>query len=253
MSEAASARFRDLPAAILAGGLGRRLSPVIADRPKALAPVCGQPFLAYVLDQLSRAGLRKAIVCTGHGGDQIKAAFGAQFGGLALAYSREASPLGTGGALRLALPILDAPLVLVLNGDSFAEVDLKAFWKWHRARGAAASLALAKLPDTRRYGCVDLSERDEILKFLEKTETAGAGWINAGVYLLNRKIIAGIPPQRPVSLEREIFPNLAGRGLCGWRSCQRFIDIGTPESYGAAAHFLEKFRPANLLTKQQPR
>src|SRR5437867_6202026 len=120
-----SVPFRSVPAVILAGGLGRRLGSVVADRPKALATVRGRPFLAYLLDQLCAAGTTRVTVCTGHGAAQIEAAFGARYGGARLNYSRETAPLGTGGALRLALPMLDAPVLLVLNGDSFADVDLE--------------------------------------------------------------------------------------------------------------------------------
>jgi NDP-sugar pyrophosphorylase family protein len=238
MSESASAPgIRDITAAILAGGLGTRLSSVVSDRPKALAPIRGRPFLAYLLDQLADAGIQTITICTGHGAAQIEAEFGDTFRGARIRYSRETSPLGTGGALRLALPKLDSSFVLVLNGDSFAEVDLDAFWTWHLTRKATVSLALAQVTDARRYGSVQADEAGRIRGFVEKSKNAGPGLINAGAYLLARQIIADIPPERSLSMEREIFPGLVGHGLYGWAGCRRFIDIGTPESYSAASDF----------------
>src|SRR5687767_8460671 len=116
--------FNHVTAAVLAGGLGSRLRPAVADRPKVLADVAGRPFLAYMLEQLAAAGMSRAVLLTGYRGDQVEAAFGPSFAGLRLAYSREPEPLDTAGALRYALPLLDRRTVLVLNGDSFCRLDL---------------------------------------------------------------------------------------------------------------------------------
>ncbi|MGB9105690.1 MAG: HAD-IIIA family hydrolase, partial [Terriglobales bacterium] len=124
-----------MTAAVLAGGLGKRLQSVISDRPKVLAPVAGRPFLAYLLEQLVQAGAGKAVICTGHLAEQVRATFGGSFGPMPLIYSQEQQPLGTAGALRQALPLLDSDPVLVLNGDSYCDVDIAAF------RVSAASLA----------------------------------------------------------------------------------------------------------------
>ncbi|MCY3023434.1 MAG: sugar phosphate nucleotidyltransferase [Planctomycetota bacterium] len=128
-------------AVILAGGLGTRLRAVVRAQPKVLAPVRGKPFLAYLLDQLCGAGIRTAVICSGYLGEQIEAAFGSAYGPVRVEYSREAAPLGTGGALRAAAPLLGDHPVLVLNGDSYCELDPRALWAWHAAKGAAASIA----------------------------------------------------------------------------------------------------------------
>jgi len=264
-------------AAILAGGLGTRLRSVVADRPKVLAEIRGRPFLAYLLDQLAAAGLRTVVLCTGYMGEQVRAMFGDFYGDLRLAYSQESSPLGTAGALRLALPLFKAETVLVMNGDSFCQVNLRAFWAWHCARGADATLLLTRVPDTKRYGRVHVDADGLVLRFdekdnkpvLERSEGSGPGWINAGIYLLNRRLLLTIPsgsknalrglpnprfwpgsddPGRAksdlpipasgaVSLEREVFPAWISRGLYGYRSEGRFLDIGTPEAYAAAEQF----------------
>jgi NDP-sugar pyrophosphorylase family protein len=146
-------------------------------------------------------------------------------------------PLGTGGALRQALPLVDSPVVLALNGDSFCDANLKLFWDWHCQQGARATLLLTHVADAGRYGQVQVLASGAISGFREKQEQGEPGWINAGVYLIDRGWLADIPSDRAVSLEREIFPAWVGRGLYGWQSEGRFLDIGTPEAYAAAQTF----------------
>lgn len=225
-------------AAILAGGLGTRLRSVVADRPKVLAPVLGRPYLAYLLEQVATAGIRKCVLCTGHMADQVQAAFGEDFQGMELLYSREDSPLGTGGALRQALPGLTGDRVLVLNGDSYCDVDLLDFQKFHAAQCTDASMVLVRVADSSRFGRVSVGVDGRIQRFEEKTPGAGPGWINAGIYCLSPGVIAGIPEGQAVSLEREVFPGLVARGMSGYQTEGQFLDIGTPESYAAAERFL---------------
>lgn len=224
-------------AAILAGGLGTRLRPVVYDRPKVLAPLHGRPYIAYLLDQLADAGLRTAVLCTGDRGEQVRAALGRQHGPLQLSYSQEQTPLGTAGALRLALQDLPHSTWLVLNGDSYCEVDLPSFFAEHCERRALASIVLAHVADTRRYGRVQLADDGSAARFEEKAASSGPGWINAGIYLLHRTLLEGIPTEQAVSIEREMFPAWIGNGLFGHRCSGRFLDIGTPESYAAAESF----------------
>ncbi len=225
-------------AAILAGGMGTRLRSVVSDRPKVLAEVAGRPFLGFLLDQLAAAGVGRAVLCTGYLGENVCTEFGESYGNLHLQYSRESSPLGTGGGLRLALPLFESDFVLVMNGDSYCDVDLSAFWAWHYDRHGSASMVLAEVPDTARYGSVCTDDDGQILSFEEKGGREGPGWINAGIYLLARRLVMTIPVGRSVSLEREAFPGWVGRGLYGYRSDGRFLDIGTPESYATAEQVL---------------
>ncbi len=226
-------------AAILVGGLGTRLRAQLPDRPKALAEVAGRPFLSYQLDRLSAKGVHDVVLCTGYRGEQIQQAFGDSYGSMRLRYSQETTPLGTAGALRLALPLLRSTVVLAMNGDMFLEADLQAFWVWHRRRGAEASLLLMWMPETSRYGRVHLDRAGRVKQFEEKS-IAGPGWISAGVYLLSHRAIEQIPAGRPVSIEREVFPRLVGGELYGYRSRGRFLDIGTPESYRMAEAFVQR-------------
>lgn len=226
-----------LTAAILAGGLGTRLRLVLADRPKVLAEVHGRPFLAYLLDQLSTSGLRTVVLCTGYLGEQIRHEFGDSYGNLDLLYSQEASPLGTGGALRLALPLFQADPILVMNGDSFCDMDLGAFWGWHRSVRGEASLALVKMANSTRYGRVRVGADGAVLSFEEKSGRGDPGWVNAGIYLLTRSFIQAIPENRAISLEKDIFPAWIGRSLYGYQTEGCFLDIGTPEAYAEAGRF----------------
>lgn len=227
----------DVTGAILAGGFGTRLRSVVADRPKVLAPVHGRPYLTYLLDQLAGAGVREVVLLTGYQAEVVQATLGTSYAGMRLAYSPEPSPLGTAGALRLARPLLLSPAVLLLNGDSYCDVALADFWDFHRRRGAAFSLVLHRVADTGRFGQVHV-EGGRVARFEEKHAAGGAGWINGGVYLMNRPLLDEVPAGRPVSLERELFPAWAARGCLHGFCCDgRFLDIGTPESYAAAEAF----------------
>lgn len=227
----------EVPVAILAGGLGTRLREVVGEQPKVLAEIDGRPFVTFLLDQLAAAGFRHVVLCTGFRGEAVEAALGAAHGPLRLAYSREPAPLGTAGALRLALPALTADVALVMNGDSYCGADLAAALHAHQARGSQATLVLVEVADTSRYGRVELGEGDAICRFVEKQASGGTGWINAGIYLLARSRLAAIPPGVALSLEREVFPRWVGEGLVGLRTHAAFLDIGTPASYAAASAF----------------
>jgi D-glycero-alpha-D-manno-heptose 1-phosphate guanylyltransferase len=232
-----SGSLANVTGAILAGGLGTRLRACVADRPKVLAPVRGRPYLTYLLDQLAGAGLREVVLLTGYMAELVQGTLGDSYAGMRLHYSTEATPFGTGGALRLALPLLASPTVLLLNGDSYCDVALHEFWAFHGREQALVSLALSERADTARFGKVRVIE-NRIDRFEEKQASRGAGWINAGVYLIDRAAIEEMPRGRAVSLEREMFPVWAARGcLRGFRGTGKFLDIGTPESYAEAETF----------------
>lgn len=226
-----------IPVAILAGGRGTRLRPAIGDRQKVVARVEGRPFLAILLDQVAAAGFRDVVLCVGHRAEEVESALGASHGPLRLRYSAETEPLGTGGALRHALPLLSGPDLLVLNGDSFCEVDLAAAWAWHRERGSEATLVAVEVPDASRYGRLEIDAEDRIRRFTEKQDDGAPGWINAGIYLLAASRLAELPAGRAISLERDVLPRWTGGALYGYRVRGRFIDIGTPGAYSAASLF----------------
>lgn len=229
--------LNQISVAILAGGLGTRLRPVVGDQPKALAAVAGRPFLTILLEWLAQAGAQRVVLCTGYRGDLVRQELGQRFGPIDLVYSREERPLGTAGALRLAYPLLDSNLVLTLNGDSFCQVDLAAMVQWRAAQAAPALMLLTWAKDAARYGQVELDPDGAVTAFREKQPQGGPGWINAGVYLLERRLLEAIPLGREVSLEREVFPAWVGKTLYGYAGGERFLDIGTPESLAQAQGF----------------
>jgi D-glycero-alpha-D-manno-heptose 1-phosphate guanylyltransferase len=231
---------------ILAGGLGTRLQSVVADRPKALAEVNARPFLSYVLDQVERAGFRRVILCTGFRADQIEAALDGSSGRLELVFSREEKPLGTGGALGLAASRLKSPHALVLNGDSFIDADLIGFLNWYDDHSAEIGLIAVGIEDTGRFGTLEIGGEGRVGAFHEKRGLAEPGWINAGAYLMTRQRLSEIPADRAVSLETDVFPAWCEAGLiAAYRVRDRFIDIGTPESYAAAVAFFAHQAPVS--------
>jgi NDP-sugar pyrophosphorylase family protein len=232
-------------ALILAGGMGTRLRSAVADRPKALALIKGRPFLAWQLDGLARQGVRRVVLCTHYMSEMIEASFppGLQTNGMEIIHSREPEPLGTGGALRLALDVAGEgdEEFLALNGDSFCAVDLPAFMATHHRHHAAATLLLAKVEDVGRYGAVDTDATGHITAFREKDPgRQDAGWINAGTYLLSRHILQTLSSGEPSSLERDLFARLVGHGLYGHKTEAPFLDIGTPESYAEAESYVQE-------------
>lgn len=246
------AAIKPVTAVILAGGLGTRLQSIVADRPKVLAEVNRQPFIVYLLDQIMAAGIKRAVVCIGYKGNQVSSALGSRYGRLELLYSCEAAPLGTGGALRQALPLMASDPVLVMNGDSYFTADIPYFCRRHASVGAWASILLARVDDTGRYGRVEIEPDGSIVGFIEKGEDRSAGWINAGIYLIRLDIIRRIPANRSVSLEKEVLPSCIGDKFFGFKDHGEFIDIGTPPSYQRADAFMRTFFKTHAASPADP-
>lgn len=241
----------NLSCLILAGGLGTRLAPVINDLPKPMAQVAGRPFLAYLLQQVQAAGCTDVVLSIGHKGHVIEDYFGdGNHYGLQLRYSREPKPLGTGGALALARPLLGTTTCLVLNGDSYCPLDLHALLAHHQLRGACATIAATQVPDSAPYGQLVLAADDTIIIFCEKGESAGAGYVNAGIYLFEQAALKLLPATTPNSLERDLFPLLAGRGLYAFRQAAPFIDIGTPVTWLQAQTLLPELEKRKSYVDQ---
>lgn len=232
-------KLAGMTAVILAGGLGTRLRPVVSNCAKVLADVDGQPFVQFILDQLSVSGVKSVVLCAGYKGAELEKALSPSHAGLHLAYSHETSPLGTAGALRRALPSMDSDPVLVLNGDSFCTGDIAGLLEKHIEKRAAATIMLVHQEDTRSYGRVDTDADGWVVAFHEKSDVKEPGWVNAGVYILSREVLESIPEDRQVSLEKEIFPAWIDRGLYGFQTEGALMDIGTPERYAAAPEFFK--------------
>jgi NDP-sugar pyrophosphorylase family protein len=227
----------NITAVLLAGGLGTRLKPVISDKPKILADICDRPFVTFLLDQLLMADIRDVVLCTGYMADQVYEKLGDVYKSLKLTYSKEDTPLDTGGALRLALPHIKSDIALVMNGDSFVNVQFAVYIDWFLKKKCLASMLLVNVSDTGRFGKVFVDENGRLFSFKEKGSDSNPGWINAGVYLMKKSLIETIPKQTPFSLERDFFPKLVGQGLYGFQFEGEFIDIGTPETFALAEDF----------------
>ena len=233
----------NLSIVILAGGQGTRLRPAIADRPKVLADIHRRPFITILLDQLIQHGARKVILATGYKSDQVSNTLGHAYRSLKLSYSVEAEPRGTGGALRHALPLIDADTTLVMNGDSFINANMDRYASWFHENRHAAALLLARVEEVRRYGVVEFTG-EKVSRFAEKGLARGAGFINAGVYLLRRSVVETIPRTIPFSLEHDFFPSRITAGLSCYCTNGAFIDIGTPAAYGRGEDFFSNLPAA---------
>ena len=220
-----------MKAIILAGGEGKRLRSVVNDIPKPMAPINKKPFLEYLILQLKKQNVKDVIISIGYKGGIIKDYF--QNGDnwdINIEYSEEGKPLGTGGALRKAGELIDDEQFIVMNGDSFFDIEFKQLISFHEEKQAVATISLAYAETIERYGHVEIGNNGEITKFVEKGNSVSAGHVNGGIYILNSELINKIPLGQ-VSLETEVLPNLINRGLFGMKFKSFFIDIGKPEEY----------------------
>lgn len=232
-------------AIILAGGLGTRLSGVVQDRPKPLAPINGRPFLEHQMDYWMAQGIRRFILSVGFRREQIMQHFGGNYRGCAVEYAEELTPLGTGGGLLMAAQKLsDTATCLVLNGDTFFEVDLAALENFHRTRKAALSVALFEVASNDRYMGVQVQQDDGIVSF--RSQPGASQLANGGVYLMDANLFENLPWQvgDKLSLEEDLFAHFlsSGKKLYGMVCPGRFIDIGVPEDYFRAAGVIEGIR-----------
>jgi len=217
-------------ALVLCGGQGTRLRSVMGDRPKALAPILGRPFLEWFLLSLRSEGLEEVTLCTGHGHDEIARSIGdGRALGMNVRYSRETSPRGTAGAIRNALEGEIKDGTLVLNGDSYCRVDLAQLERVHREASSCVTVLAVAAPDRARFGSLTVGGDGQVLNLAEKAESTGPGLVSAGVYLISPEVVARIPSE--ASLERDVLPGYVGRGMYAVVGDGPFVDIGTPDSY----------------------
>jgi mannose-1-phosphate guanylyltransferase len=226
-------------AVILVGGEGTRLRPITSRVPKPVAPVVGRPFVAYILDNLVRHGVTRAVFSTGFLAEAIEAVIGDGSGyGLEVTYAVEHEPLGTAGAIANCESKLHDGSFFVFNGDVLSDVDLTALAALHVRKGGMGTIYLTPVEDPRRYGLVEIDDEARVMSFLEKpSDYEGTALINAGVYVLEPEVLEMVPRGKLFSIERGVFPRLAQAGsLYGYVDHGYWRDIGTPESY-LQAHF----------------
>jgi mannose-1-phosphate guanylyltransferase len=242
-----------MQALVLAGGEGTRLRPLTLTTPKPVMPLAGRPFLTFMLSWLARHGVDDAVMSCGHLSDEVERVLGDEYEGVRLHHVVEEERLDTAGPVRLAY---DQGLLqerfFVMNGDCLADLDLTAELRQHEATGAAVTLGLVEVEDTSHYGVVPTRDDGQVDAFLEKQPgPVPTNRINAGAYVIERSVVERyIPSGRPVSFEREVFPQLVGNGLYGWHGDGYWIDIGTPARYLEATYDLLAGRVESTLPQR---
>jgi len=236
-----------MKALILAGGFGTRLAHIISDVPKPMAPIAGVPFLEYLISHLRNSGVDSVIMLTGYLSSVISDHFGdgTRFG-IPIDYQVEKEPLGTGGAVALALRerFPEGESVLVVNGDTFFDFDLQCFLEFQGKRSAPLVVGLKLMESADRYGSV-LLQGSRISAFKEKAPGQGEGYINGGVYILDSRILSYCPLSQGFSFEGRVIPAALKAGAIeGIPFGGRFIDIGIPEDYGSAQELLPQWARA---------
>jgi len=221
---------------ILCGGAGTRLRTVIGEEPKSLACIGRRPFLEILLRQLRRHGFERVILAVGYQKDLVRLHFGDHALGLKISYSVELTPLGTGGALRNAVALIESDIALIMNGDSYTDVDLGAFWTNFQQESADVSLVVVPAEDRDDCGSVAVAPDGRVLGFREKQLVVGKTYVNAGIYLAGKRILGEIPEDIQVSLETEMFPRWLkeGKSLGAFLHFGECVDIGTPDRFKSA-------------------
>lgn len=231
-------------AIILAGGFGTRLQTVVNDVPKPMAPINNIPFLNYVFDYLKHYQIQHVVLSTGYLADKILDYYKDEFNGIKISYAKEETPLGTGGGIRLAMSKCTTQDILVLNGDSFFDVDINMHYSNHVLKQADCTLALRKVDNAARYGTIQLGASNVIDAFKEKDSIERGGLINGGVYILNRETyLSKTEADSAFSIEKDFYEKrIKELDIFGFEYNGYFIDIGIPEDYKKAQDDFKGFK-----------
>jgi NDP-sugar pyrophosphorylase family protein len=221
-----------MQAVILAGGLGTRLGDLTATMPKVMLPFAGKPFLHHVIWLLKSQDIRDLVICTGYLGEKVRGFFGdGRSDGVNIQYSEEGEKLlGTGGALKKALNLLDSSF-LVLNGDTYLLIDYREVAKEYSRAGCKAMVVVYNNKvDTLVKNNIAIDSHKVVVRYDKKGVSSGLDYVDAGVIMLRKETLDYIPEGVPISLEDGIYRPLMERGeLAAYVTSQRFYDIGTPE------------------------
>ncbi|MFH1477253.1 MAG: nucleotidyltransferase family protein [Verrucomicrobiota bacterium] len=228
-----------MQAIILLGGKGTRLQGLYPDRPKALAPIAGRPFLEWQLAWLARHGISDVHLAAGYKAQAIRDWAATAMQGGAITVSAEPAPLGTGGGLKFTEKFIRTDPFLILNGDSLLpDLDFKAFTEDGSKSSALATLAITRIESAGRYGIVEFDARKRVTAFREKAVHTG-GWINGGAYLAHQALLNHIEPDKNLSLETDVFPALCAKGQLGvFFSTPPLLDMGTPDGIRSMEEYL---------------
>ena len=219
---------------ILCGGAGSRLRSILPDIPKLLAPINNKTFLDFLLTFFRSQGIDRFLFCTGHLGFQIREYMLDNYSDVKALFIQEETALGTGGALLHALPYSTQEQVLVTNGDTLHLTNLNTIWEKHLSVNAVCTLQSAYVPDVSRYGTITWNEDDRVVGFREK-RMSGAGWINAGTYMINKEKLLNKKLPVQFSFENDYLPDLVNdKSLWVNRQEGDFLDIGIPADFESA-------------------
>lgn len=230
-------------AIILAGGFGTRLQSLVNEVPKPMAPINNEPFLNYLFDYLKHYQIKHVVLSTGYLSEKIIDYYKSEFNGIKISYTKEELPLGTGGGIRLALEKCTTSNVLVLNGDSFFDIDIESYNQNHIHSNAQHSLALREIDNASRYGTIKRGNDNSIIAFKEKDNREHSGLINGGVYILNRELFLDqTQANTTFSIEKDFYENrISELNIFGFEYNGYFIDIGIPEDYKKAQDDFKRF------------
>lgn len=221
-------------AILLVGGFGTRLMPLTRNTPKPMLTVAGIPVTEHQLMMAKAAGIKEIVLATSYLSDVFTPYFGdGSRWGMSIKYAVEKEPLGTGGAIRNAAQLFEnQESVVILNGDVLSSHDLAEQIRQHEAHDADVTLHLTQVEDARAFGCVPTDAQGRVTAFLEKMDNPVTNQINAGCYVFNPRVIASIPLDTVVSVERETFPQLVSSGakIYGYLENTYWLDIGTPRA-----------------------
>lgn len=230
-----------MEAIVLAGGLGTRLRSVLEDIPKPMAPIGNNPFLQYIFDYLIANKVDKIILSVGYKYEVIKEYFGSEYKNTEIIYSIEDEPLGTGGAIKKAIELCHNDQIIIINGDTFFDVDLCELVNRHKEKKASLTLALKTMKQFDRYGNVEIDDSNKIISFQEK-KYIEEGQINGGIYVINKNTFQKLNFPHKFSFEKEYMEKYFNEMVfCGFKYDGYFIDIGIPEDYEKSQEEIPKY------------
>jgi D-glycero-alpha-D-manno-heptose 1-phosphate guanylyltransferase len=231
-----------LEAIILAGGFGTRLQKMVNDLPKSMALINDKPFLEYLLNFLTGQGIQKVILSVGYKQEMIREHFKDHYKHLSIFYAIEEEPLGTGGGILNAMEQVEGESVFAMNGDSMFRIDLLAMQHLHQNTSADLTMALRYLDDTSRYGTVKIDSEKRVTGFHEKNEDSEPGYINGGIYLINKNFLTALSLEKKFSIEKDCFEKCFKESrIFGYPAKGYFLDIGIPEDYMTAQDEFKRF------------
>jgi D-glycero-alpha-D-manno-heptose 1-phosphate guanylyltransferase len=221
----------DVDVVILCGGLGTRLKTLFPNTPKALASINGVPFLDKLMKIINKQGFEKFILCVGHLKQQIIDRY-SKTTNFDVRYSLETDQLGTGGAIKNALPLIENKFFIAMNGDSFCNVSLKSLIEFHQKNNADISIVISPADIERDdVGNIVIDKNNKIISFSEKTKKTPRHYINAGIYVINKSAVDSFDAEK-FSLEVDLFPKLIKiKNIYGFETSNLIYDIGTPKRY----------------------